>query len=161
MIRISKINSEEDKQIAKDILLEYAEMRNFDAALGDFDKEISEFPGKYSRPTGSFLLIFSDNEPAGCVAIRAIDDEYCEMKRLYVKDKYLGRKIGKALVLGIINEARQKGYKKMRLDTHPWMKEAESLYRSVGFKEIEAYWKHPIDGAKFFELDLGEGNAIH
>lgn len=76
------------------------------------------------------------------------------MKRLYVKSDFRGKNIGRTLVVEIIREARERGYRLMRLDTHPWMKEAETLYKSVGFREIEAYRFNPIEGVKFFELDL-------
>jgi ribosomal protein S18 acetylase RimI-like enzyme len=154
MTNIRKIETEDDIEIAREILLEYGRMRNFDLALGDYDKELAELPGEYSSPQGCFLIAFDNDNPVGCVALRKIDDDICEMKRLYVKLKYRGQKIGKALVLKLINEACQIGYKLMRLDNHPWMKEAESLYKSVGFREIEAYRFNPIEGVKFFELDL-------
>jgi ribosomal protein S18 acetylase RimI-like enzyme len=154
MILIRKTESEDDIEIVRELILEYGRLRNFDAAMGDYKKELAELPGEYSSPHGCLLLGFYNDEPAGCVALRKIDDDFCEMKRLYVKLKFRGEEIGKALVLELISEACQKGYKYMRLDNHPWMKEAESLYKSVGFKEIEAYRFNPIEGVKFFELDL-------
>ncbi|UCG69622.1 MAG: GNAT family N-acetyltransferase [Thermoplasmata archaeon] len=154
MINIRKIESEDDIEIVRDLILEYGRIRNFDAAMGDYKKELAELPGEYSLPHGCLLIAFYDDEPVGCVAIRKINDDFCEMKRLYVKPRFRGKKIGKALVLELISEACEIGYKFMRLDNHPWMIEAESLYKSVGFKEIEAYRFNPIEGAKFFELDL-------
>ncbi len=154
MIHINKVDSENDIKTIRELLLEYGQMRDFDIALGDYEKELLELPGEYSSPTGSLLIAFYDNNPAGCVALRKIDDDVCEMKRLYVKIKYRGNKIGKALVLEIIKKACQLGYKLMRLDTHPWMKDAELLYRSIGFKEIKAYHFNPIEGVKYFELPL-------
>jgi GNAT superfamily N-acetyltransferase len=156
MIHIRKPESEDDIEVARELILEYGRLRNFDAAMGDYEKELAELPGEYSSPQGCLLLAFFDDYPAGCIALRKIDDDFCEMKRLYVKPKYRGKKVGKALVLELIKEACQIGYKFMRLDNHPWMIEAESLYLSVGFKEIEAYRFNPIEGAKFFELDLGK-----
>jgi len=154
MIYIRNVESEDDIKSARELILEYGRIRNFDAAMGDYEKELAELPGEYSLPQGCLLLAFYNDNPVGCCALRKIDDDYCEMKRLYVKTKYRGNEIGKALVLELIKEARQKGYKFMRLDNHPWMKEAESLYKSVGFREIEAYRFNPTKGVKFFELDL-------
>jgi ribosomal protein S18 acetylase RimI-like enzyme len=160
MIHIRKPESEEDIEIARELILEYGRLRNFDAAMGDYEKELAELPGEYSFPNGSLLIAFYNDDPVGCVALRMIDDDFCEMKRLYVKPEFRGREIGKALVRRLIKEACQIGYKFMRLDNHPWMKEAESLYLSVGFKEIEAYRFNPTKGVKFFELDL-ERNAAN
>ncbi len=154
MIHIRKPESEDDIGIARELILEYGRLRNFDAAMGDYEKELAELPGEYCLPHGCLLIAFYNDDPAGCAALRKIDDDFCEMKRLYVKPEFRGRKIGKALVLELIKEACEIGYQFMRLDNHPWMKEAELLYKSVGFKEIGAYRFNPIKGVKFFELDL-------
>jgi ribosomal protein S18 acetylase RimI-like enzyme len=154
MIQIRRVESKNDIKIARELILEYGRIRNFDAAMGDYEKELTNLPGEYSLPHGSLLIAFYDDSPVGCVALRKMDDDFCEMKRLYVTPKFRGKKIGKALVLEIIKDACQIGYKFMRLDNHPWMKEAESLYKSLGFKEIDAYRFNPIEGVKFFELDL-------
>lgn len=154
MIHIKKAISGKDIEIAQHLLQEYGELRCYDIALGDYEKEMAGLPGEYAQPHGCLLLAFHDNDPVGCVALRRRDDEVSEMKRLYVKPDYRDRKICRALVVEVIREAREKGYRLMRLDTHPWMKEAEALYKSVGFYEIEAYRFNPIEGVKFFELKL-------
>ena len=78
------------------------------------------------------------------------------MKRLYVKEDFRSKRIGYALVQNIIENASEAGYRFMRLDNHPWMKEAESLYKLFGFEEIGAYRFNPTKGVRFFELDLGK-----
>jgi len=154
MPHIKKASSENDIQIAQQLLREYGELRCYDIALGDYEKEIASLPGEYAEPNGCFLLAFHEDVPAGCVALRRRSEKVSEMKRLYVKPDYRGKGLGRALVDELIKEAREKGYHLMRLDTHPWMKEAEELYKSVGFYEIEPYRFNPIEGVKFFELDL-------
>ena len=76
------------------------------------------------------------------------------MKRLYVVPEFRGLGIGKLLAEQIVREARQMGYKKMRLDTLPSMVSAHSLYRSLGFKVIEPYRANPVSGTRFMELQL-------
>ncbi len=77
-----------------------------------------------------------------------------EGKRLYVRTKFRGLKIGRRLVEAIIAEARKIGYSSMRGDTVPSMQIAQALYTSLGFKEIEPYCRNPVEGEKFIELSL-------
>lgn len=139
---------------ARSILRAYAELRGFDAALGDFEAELEALPGKYVPPDGCFLLATWEGEAVGCVAFRKLDEEICEMKRLFVLPAYGGKGIGGTLVAAIIGEARKMGYQKMRLDTHPWMVHAQKLYSRFGFYEIGAYNDNPTPGIRFFEKEL-------
>ena len=111
-------------------------------------------PGDYAEPEGLILIAESEDKTAGCVALRKIDRETCEMKRLYVKPEFRGKKIGLLLAEKIIEEAKKIGYKKMRLDTTPQMKKAIQLYKSLGFKEIKPYRFNPIEGAIYMEKEL-------
>jgi ribosomal protein S18 acetylase RimI-like enzyme len=77
------------------------------------------------------------------------------MKRLFVRPEYRDRRLGRVLVEALIEEARKIGYTHMRLDTLPGrMDRAIALYRSIGFVEIPAYYKTPVDSTTFMELDL-------
>ena len=76
------------------------------------------------------------------------------MKRLYVRPKFRGRGIGRALSEKVVRRAAQLGFSTMRLDTLPTMDAALGLYRALGFREIPAYRFNPVSGAHFMELDL-------
>jgi len=97
-IAIHTIEAKQHASDVKELLLEYASIRNFDQALGDFDKELDELPGEYAKPHGLMLIAYWNDMPAGCISIRKLKKDVCEMKRLYVKADYRGNKIGKALV---------------------------------------------------------------
>jgi len=114
-------------------------------------------PGEYAPPDGELLLALYKDQAAGCVALHKISVGVCEMKRLYVPDNFQGKGIGKALVSEVIRIGRDRGYSLMRLDTHPWMAAAKSIYQACGFKEILAYRYNPTPGIRFFELDLQGG----
>jgi ribosomal protein S18 acetylase RimI-like enzyme len=154
MLKIIQADSEEYYPQGRELLREYASSLGFDLHFQEFQKELAEFPGEYAPPDGRLLLAQEDTKIAGCVALRKISKDVCEMKRLYVRPEFRGKGIGRSLARAIIEEARKIGYKHMRLDTVPFMKEAISLYRSLGFEEIESYRYNPIEGARFMELDL-------
>ncbi len=117
--------------------------RYFDGAA--FEDEIATLPGKYAPPDGALLLARLDGAPAGCVALRRIDDATCEMKRMYVPPELHGRGIGRALADAIVDEARALGYTSMVLDTSIRQKEAQALYRKLGFVPTEPYYDMPDD----------------
>ncbi len=101
------------------------------------------------------FLAFSDEKLAGCIALRKLEDEICEMKRLFVKDEFRGQKIGIALSEKLFEEATKIGYKKMRLDTFPpKMGKAVSLYESYGFRKIPPYYHNPYGDTLFLEKKL-------
>jgi putative acetyltransferase len=127
----------------------------FDAAA--FDEELRTLPGEYSRPRGSLLFATVQQQPAGCVALRAIDADYCEMKRMFVYAHFRGRGAGLALATRIIDNAREAGYRAMRLDTSIRQAEAKDLYSRLGFRIIEPYYELPQkmrDWLVFMELEL-------
>jgi ribosomal protein S18 acetylase RimI-like enzyme len=138
---------------------EYSLMPGVVPCLDDFERELASLPGAYSPPGGRLLLAVEDGsasagEAIGCVALRKLEQDTCEMKRLYVRPEFRGKGAARNLVEGLIGEARSIGYRRMVLDTLPSMEAAHKLYRTLGFREIPPYPKNPIPGALFFELAL-------
>lgn len=138
----------------KNLFLDYAGSLSVDLDFQDFTTELNTLPGKYAPPDGAIILALVNEKIAGCVALRNIDEGICEMKRLYVRDAYRGLRIGKSLIETIIKVAMNLNYDYMRLDTLSTMTKAQSLYRSLGFYDIEPYVFNPIKDARFMELKL-------
>jgi putative acetyltransferase len=155
-VRIVSVETAGDLERARALFLEYASALGFDLDFQGFDEEVAGLPGAYAPPRGRLLLAVVGGEAAGCVALREIDDGISEMKRLYVRQSFRGRGIGRALARRIIEEARSVGYRKMRLDAIDSMREAVGLYRSLGFEQIAPYRFNPIEGALFLEISLAE-----
>lgn len=136
--------------IVRELITEYANSLGVDLSFQDLDHELSTLATFYEL----ILLAHDDDRVAGCVALRRIDAEICEMKRLYVRPPFRGINLGRQLAERIIDAARARGYTRMRLDTLPTMAAAIPLYQSLGFVEIEPYRFNPIAGTRFMELDL-------
>ena len=154
MLRVNSATSMRELEQIRDLFFDYSNSLGFDLSFQNFQKELNELPGDYSPPSGRLLLGFHDSDPAGCVALRRISEEICEMKRLFVRPQCRGLGLGRALAMKVIEDACEIGYRRMRLDIVPTMQTAIALYFSLGFKEIEPYRYNPIKGAKFMELHL-------
>jgi len=154
MLRIIPAKPEQDLELIRELFKEYASSLGFDLDFQDFKEELANLPGDYAPPDGCILLAKDKEQIAGCVALRKMGEDICEMKRLYVRPEFRGKGIGRKLSVAIIDKARDIGYKYMRLDTVPAMKQAIALYRSLGFKQIEPYRYNPIEGATFMELEI-------
>jgi putative acetyltransferase len=139
---------------ARQLFEEYAASLDISLCFQGFDEELSSLPGVYAPPRGRLLLACRDKESAGCVALRPLEPDTCEMKRLYVRPAYRSGGVGRLLVERVIHEAATAGYRRMRLDTLPTMEAALALYRRLGFREIAPYTANPVKGAVFLEAQL-------
>lgn len=155
MLKIVQAESTEDVEQARKLFREYEAWVGINLCFQNFEQEVAELPGRYAPPLGRLWLAFDDEELVGCIALRKIGEGVCEMKRLYLRLQARGRGIGRQLALRIVDEARGIGYERMRLDTLPGkMDGAIAIYRSLGFREIEAYYSNPVEDVLFMELVL-------
>ena len=154
-LKFTQAETPEQIEQARNLFREYEARLGMKLCFQNFDEEVENLPGKYAKPDGRLMLVFADENLAGCIALRKLEEEICEMKRLFVRDDFRGRKIGNLLIEKLFEEARVIGYKKMRLDTYPpKMGKAVKIYESYGFREIPAYYHNPYGEVLFMELDL-------
>jgi ribosomal protein S18 acetylase RimI-like enzyme len=152
---VIRIEPARDIEAVRAIFREYAHSTGLDLEFQGFAEELATLPGSYAPPRGALLAALTDDgDLAGCVALRELGDGLCEMKRLYVRPQFRGSGAGRALALRVIEEARTRGYRAMRLDTLPSMGGAIALYESLGFRDIAPYRYNPIEGTRYFELSL-------
>jgi len=133
---------------------EYAGLVAEALCFQNFDQELAALPGEYAPPGGVLLIARDADAAAGCVALRRCDAESGEMKRLYVRERYRGRGLGRRLAVEVIEEARKRNYERMVLDTLPELASAIALYRDLGFVETGPYLESPTPDAICFELRL-------
>jgi len=129
----------------RELFAEYARLVDEPCCFADFEAELASLPGPYQ------LFVVED---AGCVAVRFLDPETAEMKRLYVRAAHRGQGLGRVLAQTAVDVARAAGCKRIVLDTLPKMREAQALYRDLGFRPTEPYLEKPTPGALCFELRL-------
>lgn len=139
---------------AKQLVEEYVASLGVDLGFQSIEGELADFPGAYERPEGCLLLALVDDEPVGCVAIKKLDGPVCELKRLYVRPEARRGGTGRKLTEAALDAALGLGYRRVRLDTFPSMGQAQALYRSLGFREIEPYRFNPVPGTSFMEREL-------
>jgi GNAT superfamily N-acetyltransferase len=147
MFRIYQAETDQDKALFRELSWEYLQWANarVDKEYGVradiqsmLDQDLREL-GKFLPPYGRLLLAECDGQVVGLACMKRIREEMGEIKRMYVRPEYRRRGIGRALLEALIAEAQAIGYPTMRLDSTRFMAEAHSLYRSLGFREIEPY----------------------
>ena len=128
----------------------------FGASLAqqNYDEEIAHLEDKYQPPRGSMYLIYYDGALAGCVGMKPSDEESAELKRLYLRPAFRGHNLGEQMLMRIMEDARAAGYRRLRLDTLPALRTALSLYRRIGFHEIDPYYDCLIPRTIFMEIEL-------
>lgn len=157
-VRIVEVHTEAQLLDVRSLFDEYWRAFAFDPCFQGFDREVALLPGDYASPAGRLALAVADEGTderiAGCIALRPLSLERCEMKRLYVRDAFRKHGIGVALIEWLLTQAREIGYAEMYLDTMPSMKTAIAMYERLGFRHCHAYAKTPTDGALCFRLKL-------
>jgi ribosomal protein S18 acetylase RimI-like enzyme len=133
---------------------EYSRAIDADLCFQDFAAELDRLSVMYAPPAGALLLAKLGPEVAGCVGLRKLRDDICEMKRLYVNPAFRGRHIGRRMAEEIARRARELGYRTLVLDTLGTMEAAQRLYASMGFVPATSYYVNPLPNVKYFSLDL-------
>jgi N-acetylglutamate synthase-like GNAT family acetyltransferase len=154
MIEIRRAELPRDLPVIQELFREYADGLGIDLGFQDFETELATLPGKYEPPEGRLMLARRGDDVVGCVALRPLAGDACEMKRLYVRPAARGQQLGRRLAERICQEARDAGYRRICLDTLPTMSAAIRLYATLGFRPIEPYVFNPVEGAIFLGSNL-------
>ena len=139
----------------RELFLEYAQSLGFSLCFQGFDQELAGLPGDYAPPRGRLWLLKVDGAAAGCGALHELNDEICEIKRVYVRPRFRGQNFGRLIMDHAVATARSLGYRAMRLDTvAEKMQTAVKMYREMGFREIAPYRENPMPSTIYMELDI-------
>ncbi|MEZ5429535.1 MAG: GNAT family N-acetyltransferase [Pyrinomonadaceae bacterium] len=161
MIEIIKAETPAEIEATRGLFREYEKWFGLKLCFQNFDQEVENLPGAYVPPDGRLYLALADDKLAGCIALRKLEEGICEMKRLFVREDFRGRRIGIMLIEKLLEEARLIGYRRMRLDTFPAkMGKAVELYRSYGFYEIPPYYHNPYGETLFMEKVIAKSEKV-
>lgn len=129
----------------REVIAEYMRTLPFDISYQSPEEELEDLGAVYGEANGGALFVAKENgELAGCVALKNIGSGRCEMKRLYVREKYRGQNLGRKLADKIVTRAKEMGYEFMYLDTHrEAQKVAIEMYKKMGFVECPDYHENP------------------
>jgi len=154
-LRIIQAGSSEEISQARELFREYGATPDFGACFQGFEEEAQSLPGIYAPPEGRLLLAYLDGAAAGCIGFRKLKPGECEIRRLFVRPAFRGKRLGRELASALLKHACAAGYKKAWLGTLPVMKEAIGLYQSLGFVRVTPYKENALEGAIYMELVLG------
>ena len=149
-----QVNSKEELEDTKQLFREYSVFLNVDLCFQGFENELAQLPDKYAEPKGAIMLMKIDGLAVGCVALRPLAEDVCEMKRLFVKPEYQSLGIGRELAEAVIVQAKNKGYSSMKLDTLRRLSAANKLYKALDFVETIPYNVNPEEDVVYFEKKL-------
>jgi carbonic anhydrase len=153
-MEIVPISGGEQLQAVRQLFQEYWDSFGFTPCFQDFGAELANLPGDYAPPGGRLAIAIIDGGAAGCVALRRVDAERAEAKRLYVRPEFRDRGIGRALLNWVIEQARAAGYRELVGDTMPVMAKALAMYDRMGFERTGPYGEKPTEGAVYIRLCL-------
>jgi len=148
MIEIRRIRFAPDEwAVAKRLIYRVAhaifnETRPLEEMIAHYDSrgtldDMEDIQKNYFENGGAFLVTTENDQIIGTGAIRKLDDEMCELKRLWLLTEYHGRGLGYRMMQELLTIARQRGYKRMRLDTDAaTQSRAVEFYKRIGFHEI-------------------------
>ena len=140
---------------AKKLFQLYAASLDIDLGFQNFSEELQTINQQYNMPAGALLLVYVNETAVACAGMRQLDMETAELKRMFVQPAYRQYQLGRKLLEQILTIAKERDYKRIRLDTLPTMTRAQHLYRSFGFYEVPAYRFNPVSGTIFMEKALG------
>jgi len=146
----------EDLDVIRELFREYQDWLGVDLCFQGFEEELESLPGYYAPPLGRLYLVRDDRTEkiVACAAVRSSENGRSEMKRLYVREGWRGRGLGRELANLCLKEAKVAGYSHMCLETLGHLEAAIALYKSMGFQETEACYENPLDGVRYMEIRL-------
>lgn len=150
MIELRRVESGQPLADLRQLWRDYWTAQGFEDSFQNFGAEFERLPAGYER----LFVAYVEGLPAGAIAMKRLDTQRAEAKRLYVDPQYRGQGVARVLLEHLIAETRALGFESLYSDTMPSMQGALSWYRRIGFRECEPYSAAPTPGAIYLRLSL-------
>ncbi len=137
-----------DTEIIKELFIEYSHIKGAESCFVSFDKELNDLTGFYKG--GVLLAGYEDETPVSCIAVKKIDNDVCEAKRLFIKPESRGKGYARQMLNAMLDKAKDLGFKKVTFTTKPSvMQIGYGLYKRMGFEEVSE-----TDGIVSMKMEL-------
>jgi len=150
-ISVEIAKSQTQYEEGKRLFNEYAKFLGVDLEFQGFAQEMASLPIMYGPPAGCLLLARKGGSYIGVVGLRELAPGIAEMKRMYVLPEHQGSGAGKAMIEAFIAQAKELGYRSIKLDSVESLGKALALYRKFGFVETDPYRYNPFPDSVFME----------
>ncbi|MBQ3390064.1 MAG: GNAT family N-acetyltransferase [Firmicutes bacterium] len=124
-----------DTEIIKGLFLEYSQIKGAESCFVSFDKEMNNLEEYYQG--GTVLVGYENDRPVACIAIKKIDDDICEAKRLFIKPEFRGKGYARKMLGTMLDKCEELGFREVTFTTKPSvMQIGYELYKRMGFEEV-------------------------
>jgi len=155
MTEIAQVKSEsEELNSIRQLFREYENELGENLCFQSFEEELKDPLKKYAAPRGAIFIAYYNNEVAGCIALYSLNEDECEMKRLYIKPSFRKHGLAQQLVDVLLVHAKEQRFTTMKLDTLEKLQPAIALYKKNGFTETTAYYENPLPTVVYMERKL-------
>lgn len=123
-----------DAEVVKELFKEYSQIKGAESCFVSFDKELADLEGFYSG--GALLVGYEEDKPVACIAIKKLNDNTCEAKRLFIKPEYRGKGYARTMLNTMLDKSKELGFTEVTFTTKPSvMQIGYGLYKRMGFEE--------------------------
>ncbi|WP_026493734.1 MULTISPECIES: GNAT family N-acetyltransferase [unclassified Butyrivibrio] len=129
-----KVKKCNDTEVVKELFKEYSQIKGAESCFVSFDKELADLEGFYSG--GALLVGYEEDKPVACIAIKKLNDNTCEAKRLFIKPEYRGKGYARTMLNNMLDKSKELGFTEVTFTTKPSvMQIGYGLYKRMGFEE--------------------------
>ena len=125
-----------DIEAVKTLFLEYSQIKGAESCFVSFDKELADLEAFYSG--GALLVGYEEGMPIACIALKKVNAQTGEAKRLFIKPEYRGKGYARIMLNAMLDKAGELGFSEVTFTTKPSvMQIGYGLYKRMGFEEVD------------------------